>query len=277
MVWEPARSADAHGRDAQRLSRHALEGREVLRVVEDLHSADTPIEDMKHHPSRSDSRDSGHGAILPTFGILVNICACPLYSPPELLIPCAPSRIEAQNIARRFRDYGKYYFTFLQAPGVEPTNNGMEQRMRFVASDRKITQGTRGKLGRRWCERIWTVLATCVQRGRSAFQFISRQPADDLPPRAKDLRRHPNDRSPERGRVHPQPLVFLLPVLLAPTAILREHQRRPCLQLPPGPACCELLWGMSVEPACSRLNHRGRCGMLFRWTMQSEIGKPRFP
>jgi transposase len=84
----------------------------------------------------------------------------------------APQRSEAQNIAQRFRDHGPYYFTFLKAPGVEPTNNAMEQRMRFVAIDRKITQGTRGERGRRWCERIWTVLATCVQRGRSAFQFL---------------------------------------------------------------------------------------------------------
>ncbi|HUT93155.1 MAG TPA: IS66 family transposase, partial [Thermoguttaceae bacterium] len=38
--------------------------------------------------------------------------------------------------------------------------------------DRKITQGTRGERGRRWCERIWTVLATCVQQGRSAFHFL---------------------------------------------------------------------------------------------------------
>ncbi len=29
-----------------------------------------------------------------------------------------------------------------------------------------------GERGRRWCERMWTVLATCVQQGRSAFQFI---------------------------------------------------------------------------------------------------------
>jgi len=84
----------------------------------------------------------------------------------------APQRSEAQNIAQRFRDHGPYYFTFLKAPGVEPTNNAMEQRMRFVAIDRKITQGTRGERGRRWCERIWTLLATCVQRGRSAFQFL---------------------------------------------------------------------------------------------------------
>ena len=84
----------------------------------------------------------------------------------------APQRIEAQNIAQRFRDHGPYYFTFLQVPGVEPTNNAMEQRMRFVAIDRRITQGTRSERGRRWCERMWTVLATCVQRGQSAFTFL---------------------------------------------------------------------------------------------------------
>jgi transposase len=84
----------------------------------------------------------------------------------------APPRTEAQNIAQRFRDYPTSYFTFFKLPGVEPTNNSMEQRMRFVAIDRKITQGTRSERGRRWCERMWTVLATCVQQGRSAFQFL---------------------------------------------------------------------------------------------------------
>ena len=48
----------------------------------------------------------------------------------------------------------------------------MEQRFRFVVIDRKITQGTRGETGRRWCERIWTVLATCAQQRRSAFEFL---------------------------------------------------------------------------------------------------------
>jgi transposase len=84
----------------------------------------------------------------------------------------APARTEAQNIAQRFRKHGDAYFTFLDTPGIEPTNNGPEQQIRFLAIDRKITQGTRGEAGRRWCERIWTVLATCAQQGRSAFQFI---------------------------------------------------------------------------------------------------------
>ena len=83
-----------------------------------------------------------------------------------------PRRSEAQNIARRFRQHAEHYFRFLETSGVEPTNNAMEQRFRFVVIDRKITQGTRGNTGRRWCERIWTVLATSAQQGRSAFEFL---------------------------------------------------------------------------------------------------------
>lgn len=83
-----------------------------------------------------------------------------------------PLRTEAQNLAQRFRDHGRYYFTFLDRPGVEPTNNGIEQQFRFLIIDRKVTQGTRGEAGRRWCERIWTTLATCAQRGRSAFAYL---------------------------------------------------------------------------------------------------------
>jgi transposase len=83
-----------------------------------------------------------------------------------------PWRKEPQNIANRFRQHADHYFRFLQTPGVEPTNNAMEQRFRFVVIDRKITQGTRGQTGRRWCERIWTILATCAQQGRSAFEYL---------------------------------------------------------------------------------------------------------
>lgn len=83
-----------------------------------------------------------------------------------------PCSNKAQNIAKRFRKYSAHYFRFLDTPGVEPTNNAMEQRFRFVVIDRKITQGTRGEAGRRWCERIWTLLATCAQQGRSTFAFL---------------------------------------------------------------------------------------------------------
>jgi transposase len=61
---------------------------------------------------------------------------------------------------------------FVTTPGIEPTNNLAEQAIRLVVIDRRITQGPRSEKGRRWCDRIWTVIATCAQRGRTVFQFV---------------------------------------------------------------------------------------------------------
>jgi len=83
-----------------------------------------------------------------------------------------PPRCEAMDIGERFRKHGAAYFEFITTPGVEPTNNLAEQAIRFVVIDRKITQGTRGRTGREWCERIWTTIATSAQQGRSVFEFL---------------------------------------------------------------------------------------------------------
>lgn len=83
-----------------------------------------------------------------------------------------PPTRHSQNMAKRFREHGEAYFTFITTPGVEPTNNLAEQAIRFVVIDRHITQGTRREGGRRWSERIWTVIATCVQQGKSVYQFL---------------------------------------------------------------------------------------------------------
>ena len=83
-----------------------------------------------------------------------------------------PDTKHARNLAKRFRKHGAAYFRFVTTPGIEPTNNLAEQAIRFVVIDRRITQGTRSEKGRRWCERIWTVIATCTQQGRAAFQFL---------------------------------------------------------------------------------------------------------
>lgn len=83
-----------------------------------------------------------------------------------------PPENEAQLIAKRLRNYEPEYFEFIRTPGVEPTNNSAEQAIRFVTIDRHITQGTRGEKGQRWCERIWTILATCSIQGRSAYDYL---------------------------------------------------------------------------------------------------------
>lgn len=84
----------------------------------------------------------------------------------------SPPTREAFNLAKRFRDHAESYFRFITEPNVEPTNNLAEQAIRFVAIHRRITQGTRSQDGRRWCERIWTVIQTCGQQGRSVFEFL---------------------------------------------------------------------------------------------------------
>jgi transposase len=79
---------------------------------------------------------------------------------------------EAYNMAKRFRDHGEAYFTFITTPGMDPTNNVAEQAIRFVVIDRHIKQGTRSIKGRKANERLWTVIATCALQGRSAYNFI---------------------------------------------------------------------------------------------------------
>jgi transposase len=83
-----------------------------------------------------------------------------------------PDTKHARNLAKRFRENGEAYFRFITTPGIDPTNNLAEQAIRFVVIDRHITQGTRSEKGRRWCERIWTVVATCAQQSRAVFQFL---------------------------------------------------------------------------------------------------------
>jgi transposase len=85
-----------------------------------------------------------------------------------------PPTAASRNLAKRFGQHGEAYFEFVTTPDVEPTNNLAEQAIRFVVIDRQITQGTRGEMGRRWCERVWTVIATCTQQGRSVFEYLSK-------------------------------------------------------------------------------------------------------
>ena len=53
-----------------------------------------------------------------------------------------PASSEAQAIARRFEQHGPAYFQFVTTAGIEPTNNVAEQALRFVVSDRHVTQCT---------------------------------------------------------------------------------------------------------------------------------------
>jgi transposase len=83
-----------------------------------------------------------------------------------------PQGRHAQKMAKQLQTYGRSYFTFVTTPEAQPTNNLVERAIRFVVIDPLITQGTRGEAGQRWCERIWTAIATCAQQGRSVFDYL---------------------------------------------------------------------------------------------------------
>jgi transposase len=146
------------------------------------------IRDIKFLTTLPDARDRSYGeklraAVKELFGVyhdreklwpLVNTI-CSLTARQKILqvgIDEAPPTRHGQNMAKRFRKHGDAYFTFLTTADVEPTNNLAEQAIRFVVIDRHITQGTRSEGGRRWSERIWTVMATCAMQGESAWEFL---------------------------------------------------------------------------------------------------------
>jgi transposase len=87
-------------------------------------------------------------------------------------IMSSPGTREADNLGDRFCYHYRSFFTFITTPGVDPTNNLAEQAIRFVAIHRRMTQGTRGRSGQIWCERIFTAVVTCEQQGRSLFEYL---------------------------------------------------------------------------------------------------------
>ena len=90
----------------------------------------------------------------------------------RLALTGVPSSAAALTLSARLREHGESYFRFITTPEIDPTNNVVEQAIRFVVQDRHVTQGTRSEKGRLWCERIWSILATCQEQGISAFHFI---------------------------------------------------------------------------------------------------------
>jgi transposase len=146
------------------------------------------IRDVKYLTTLPDPRDRAYGqrlreALRRLFGVIhrrEELSAAVFQSQLEAaraeVLRCGtwdvPETRPSRNLAKRLEAHGESYFRFLTTRGVEPTNNLAERAIRFVVLDRLVTQGTRSESGNRWCERIWTVIATCVQQGRSVFAYL---------------------------------------------------------------------------------------------------------
>jgi transposase len=77
-------------------------------------------------------------------------------------------------------------WTFVEADGVEPTNNRAERSLRGPVIHRKLSHGTRTDGGERFIERALSASVTCRLQGRSLFAYLvelltARTRGDPLP------------------------------------------------------------------------------------------------
>ena len=79
-----------------------------------------------------------------------------------------------QRLARHLRHEQPHLFTFLYCPGVPATNNFIEAAIRLMVVARKTWGGNRTWKGARTQQVLASVLRTCWQQGKDAFQqFVS--------------------------------------------------------------------------------------------------------
>jgi transposase len=63
-------------------------------------------------------------------------------------------------------------WTFVEADGVEPTNNAAERSLRGPVIHRKLSHGTRSHDGERFIERALSASVSCRLQGRSLFAYL---------------------------------------------------------------------------------------------------------
>ena len=63
-------------------------------------------------------------------------------------------------------------WTFLEHPGIEPTNNAAERALRPAVIQRKISHGVQSAKGALCRSRLLTVTTTLRQQGRDVWDFL---------------------------------------------------------------------------------------------------------
>jgi len=77
------------------------------------------------------------------------------------------------NTCRRLLKAWDSLWLFVRREGIESTNNAAERALRQYVIWRKINLGTQSERGDRFIERMFTVIATCKQQGRSVLDFMT--------------------------------------------------------------------------------------------------------
>ena len=77
------------------------------------------------------------------------------------------------GMCRELYENRDWLWTFVRCEGVEPTNNAGERALRHAVIWRKLSFGTQSANGSRFVETMLTVIETCRQQHRNAFQYLT--------------------------------------------------------------------------------------------------------
>jgi transposase len=74
---------------------------------------------------------------------------------------------------RQLYDGRANLWTFVDSPGIGPTNNDAERALRHAVIWRKLSFGTQSETGNRFVETMLTVIETCRQQQRNTFAYVT--------------------------------------------------------------------------------------------------------
>jgi transposase len=80
---------------------------------------------------------------------------------------------EVANLANALGEHFERLFTFLEEPGVEPTNNSVERALRTAVQWRKISFGNRSRKGETAVGHLLTVTQTCRMQRRHVLGYLT--------------------------------------------------------------------------------------------------------
>ena len=78
-----------------------------------------------------------------------------------------------QGMCSELYDHRDWLWTFVEQPGIEPTNNRSERALRHGVIWRKLSFGTQSAGGSRFVETMLTVIETCRQQSRNVFDYVT--------------------------------------------------------------------------------------------------------
>ena len=88
---------------------------------------------------------------------------------------------DEKRLQNRFRLHRDKLLTFLDYPGVPPTNNASEQAIRTSVIHRKVTNGFRSEWGAKAYADLLSVISTSKIKGKRVFETLVNLMGSEVP------------------------------------------------------------------------------------------------